>query len=263
MNFRITRNDPVLNGDAFDFFCENGYVILENFLTQEEVEQLRGTVVRLAKNEAEKSVSHDYADNAQRVWNLLNKDLIFHDLLLSRQIDLWMNKIFDRNTKHRKYFLSSFQANILHPRAKAQILHTDTPIPEPIPPYNIKANTIWPLDDFTEFNGATEIIPRTHKEQYRPSREPTEDDAKKLIKVIIPKGSVLITSGNLWHRSGANNSSESRHVLLGSFAASYIREIACEDDTARFLNKKMKAVINPELYDMIGGNHGIKPGNDY
>jgi ectoine hydroxylase-related dioxygenase (phytanoyl-CoA dioxygenase family) len=81
--------------------------------------------------------------------------------------------------------------------------------------------------------------------------------------VIVPKGSVLVTDGNLWHRSGANLSEESRYALLGSFVASYVREIACEDDSARFLSQKMKSQMQPEIYDMIGGNHGIKPGNDY
>ena len=262
-SFSVSRKDCVLNEGAYHFYQENGYVILEDFLTNDEVEDVLGAVKRLAQYESETSKAHDYTANAQRVWNLLNKDLIFHELLLSPQIDLWMNKIFHRNTKHRKYFLSSFQANILHSQAQAQILHVDTPVPEPIPPYTIKANTIWALNDFTQTNGATEIIPKTHRNSTRPSREPTQSDIQKLIKVIVPKGSVLITDGNLWHRSGTNQSEQSRYALLGSFAASYMREIACEDDSARFLTPKMKSQMRPELYDMIGGNHGIKPGNDY
>lgn len=262
-SFLVSSKDNSLNEGAYHFYQENGYVILEGFLTSKEVEHVLGVVKRLAKYESENNKAHNYTANAQRVWNLLNKDLIFHDLLLAPQIDLWMNRIFNRNTNHRKYFLSSFQANILHAHAQAQILHVDTPIPEPIPPYTIKANTIWALSDFTQTNGATEIIPKTHRSSLRPSREPKKDDIQKLIKVIVPKGSVLITDGNLWHRSGANQSNQSRYALLGSFAASYMREIACEDDGVRFLTPKMKSQMRPELYDLIGGNHGIKPGNDY
>lgn len=261
--FSVSRKDLFLNDNAYHFFQENGYVILEDFITNEEVINILDVVKRLAKYESETSKAHNYTANAQRVWNLINKDLIFHDLLLSPQIDLWMNKIFYRDTKHRKYFLSSFQANILHPQAQAQILHVDTPIPEPIPPYTIKANTIWALNDFTQTNGATEIIPKTHRNSVRPSREPTESDIQNLIKVIVPKGSVILTDGNLWHRSGTNQSNQSRYALLGSFAASYIREIACEDDSARFLTQKMKSQMQPEMYDMIGGNHGVKLGNNY
>jgi ectoine hydroxylase-related dioxygenase (phytanoyl-CoA dioxygenase family) len=261
--FSVSRKDNVLNDEAYHSYQENGYAILEGFLIDEEVKSILDVVTRLAEYESETKKCHNYTSNAQRVWNLINKDVIFQNLLLSPQIDLWMNKIFHRDTKHRKYFLSSFQANILHPQAQAQILHVDTPIPEPIPPYTIKVNTIWALNDFTHNNGATEVIPKTHRNSLRPSREPTESDIQKLIKVIIPKGSVLITDGNLWHRSGSNQSEHSRYALLGSFAASYMREIACEDDSARFLTNKMKSQMTPEIYDMIGGNHGVKPGNDY
>lgn len=261
--FNVNRNSDLLNKEAFQSFSENGYVLLENFLSESEVENIKLKVLDLVEYENKNKKSHVYGENLQRVWNLLNKDIVFHELLLSKQVDLWMDKIFERNTTHRKYFLSSFQANILHPGAKAQILHTDTPVPEPIPPYPIKANIIWALDDFSENNGATEIIEKTHGMKMRPSRTPLPEDQQKLKKVIIKKGGVIITHGNLWHRSGDNNASKSRCVLLSSFAASYAREIACEDDSARFLSTKMRAVINPLLWDMIGGNHGVKPGNDY
>jgi ectoine hydroxylase-related dioxygenase (phytanoyl-CoA dioxygenase family) len=260
-SFKINHDDPVLNEEAFSSYQKNGFVILKNFITETEVLKIKKIVECLAQKELENETGHIYGENLQRVWNLLNKHLIFHELLLSRQIDLWMNKIFDRDTRHQKYFLSSIQANILKPGAKAQILHTDTPIPEPIPPYTIKANSIWLLDDFTDKNGATEVIPGSHTSSKRPPREPTTEEYKRLIRVIAPKGSVLITSGNLWHRSGDNKSSDSRTVLLGSFAASYIREIACEDDTVRFLTDRMRLAMNPKLLEIIGGNHGSKPGN--
>ncbi len=262
-SFQVHRADTVLDEAAYQFFCENGYVVLDKFLTIDEVSKAGDLVLELASFEKQSGKSHVYGENLQRVWNLLNKNVFFHELLLSPQIELWMNKIFDRNTIHQKFFLSSFQANILYPGARAQILHIDTPIPEPLPPYAIKANTIFLLDDFTEENGATEIIPGSHRNVKRPSRVPTEDDENALIKVKKPRGSMIISHGNLWHRSGDNKSSHKRRALLGSFAASYMREIACEDDAARFLTAGMRQIMNPRLYAMIGGNHGVKPGNNY
>jgi len=261
--FEVNQNNPVINEEIFASFQENGFVLLRNFIPESTVDRVKKTVDILANNELNNNISHIYGENLQRVWNLLNKDTIFHELLLSKQIDLWMNKIFERDTKHQKYFLSSIQANILKPGARAQILHTDTPVPEPIPPYAIKANTIWLLDDFTEFNGATEVIPGSHTSSKRPPREPTLSELERLIKVIAPKGSILITAGNLWHRSGNNDSGKDRAVILGSFAASYMREIACEDDTVRYLTNRMLAVMDPKLIEIIGGNHGSKPGNNY
>lgn len=257
-SFNVNHNNPTLSLAAYSSFQENGFVLLENFISLSLVSKIKSIVETLANDELTSNSGYIYGENLQRVWNLLNKDVVFHELLLSKQIDLWMNKIFDRDTAHQKYFLSSIQANILKPGAKAQILHTDTPIPEPIPPYTIKANTIWLLDDFTNENGATEVIPGSHTSIKRPPRKPTSIELEKLIKVIAPKGSVLITSGNLWHRSGDNKSANSRTVILGSFAASYIREIACEDDTVRFLSSRMRSIMEPKLLEIIGGNHGSK-----
>ena len=41
---------------------------------------------------------------------------------------------------------------------KDKKLHIDTQIPDPLPPWPIKANSIWMIDDFTEQNGSTEVI---------------------------------------------------------------------------------------------------------
>ena len=252
-----------INTNAYNFYVENGYVILSEFLDQTTVTKIRYVLANLSKLELENNKAHTYGNNLQRIWNLLNKDLIFHEILLYKQLDLWMNAIFNRDTTHQKYYLSSYQANILHPGARKQILHVDTPIPEPIPPFPIKANCIVAIDQFTDNNGATEIIPKSHLNNLKPERNPNSDLENKLIKVLLPSGSLLITNGNLWHRSSDNNSKNSRHALLISFAASYAREIACEDDTVRFLSPNVKKIIDPKIFEIIGGNHGIKNGNDY
>ncbi len=82
-----------------------------------------------------------------------------------------MEWIFDRKTPHQKYFLSSFHANILGPGCPKQKLHIDTPVPEPLPDWPIKANSIWMLDDFTILNGATEVVPKSHKLKFKPKKK--------------------------------------------------------------------------------------------
>jgi ectoine hydroxylase-related dioxygenase (phytanoyl-CoA dioxygenase family) len=261
--FRVNHLETVLNDYAFSYFQRNGFVILEDFLDALNIGKIQASISALAEIESKQGIADQYGPSLQRIWNLINKGFIFHELLLSPQIDLWMNKIFERDTTHRRYYLSSFQANILYSNAGAQILHTDTPVPDPIPPYPLKANTIWLIDDFTDNNGATEVIPGSHLRGYRPSRVPTPSDEEQLVKVIAPKDSLLITHGALWHRSGANRSRGPRRALLGSFAASYLREMSSEEDMARVLSPAIRQTISPMLYDIIGGNHGLKPGSNY
>jgi hypothetical protein len=261
--YEVNRQDPCLSQEGFQFFLEHGYVVLTGFMSHQEVKHVHAIIEFLCDYELSHQKAHCYGHQLQRVWNLLNKHRVFHDLILSPQISLWMNEIFARETQHQKFFLSSLQANVLKPGAQAQILHIDTPVPDPIPNYPLKANTIWLLDDFNEHNGATELVPGSHRRSTRPPRIPTALEEKELRRVIAPSGSLIITHGALWHRSGSNNTTSPRCALLGSFAASYLREIACEEDMARFISPEVKGGSDPRLLDLIGVNHGLKPGNDY
>ena len=82
--------------------------------------------------------------------------------------------------------------------SKAKTTHRYS-LPEPLPEWPIKANSIWMLDDFTILNGSTEVVPRSHKLKFKPKKK--DNNIKKIIKCIGSAGSVIITHGALWHRS--------------------------------------------------------------
>lgn len=257
--FTASLEERAISKEAIDYFNEFGFVVVRGVLTDDICLEVANIIDEIAAKEREAGQAHEYGESLQRVWNLLNKHRIFHRLILSEYICSWMNHLFDRPTHHRKFFLSSFQANILDPGASKQKIHIDTPIPDPHPPYIIKANSIWMIDDFTNENGATQVVPRSHLLRRRPTTDEAIDHPD-LVTVIAPRGSVLITHGALWHRSGSNLSSTKRRVLLGSFAASYAREIASEEDIVRCLSPETRDTMTNALFDMVGGYHGLKPG---
>jgi len=242
-------------------FEENGCFIIENVLTTSEVEQIKSKVMEIAQLETEANAAHYYDENgdAQRIWNLLNKDQLFRDIIQRPIILEIMEWIFDRATPHQKYYLSSLQANILRPNAKKMKLHIDTPVPEPLPDWVIKANTIWILDDFTSTNGATEYLAGSHKSKYKPT---AEDQSRTDLTVATPSaGSVMVIHGALWHRAGENRSSQTRSAILGSFAASYAREIANEENYTAILDKSVVENASDNLRKILGPEHGIRPGS--
>ena len=172
-----------------------------------------------------------------------------------------MEWIFDRKTIHQKYFLSSFHANILAPGCSKQKLHIDTPVPEPLPDWPIKANSIWMLDDFNTHNGATEVVPKSHKFKFKPKKK--DNLFKKTIKCTGSAGSVIITHGALWHRSGENLSRENRVALLGSFAASFAMEIALEENHHLVIDNYTINKATPFLKKILGIAHGLKKGSRF
>ncbi|EUA33797.1 phytanoyl-CoA dioxygenase family protein [Mycobacterium xenopi 3993] len=62
------------------------------------------------------------------------------------------------------YLLSALQVINIQPGESAQLLHHDDgfyPIPRPRAP--LAAATIWAIDDFTADNGATVVVPGSHR----------------------------------------------------------------------------------------------------
>ena len=248
-------------------FNEKGLIILKNILNEKEVRIIKEKVKKIAENEKKRSLAclysptYDEKITGQRVWNLINKDEIFREIIVNNDILDIMEKIFDRETVHQKFYLSSFQAHIVLPGSGAQKLHIDTPVPEPLPKWPIKANSIWALNDFMELNGTTEYVEGSHKYTQKPCNG---DESKYLLKkAIAPKGSVIITHGALWHRSGENRTSKSRIALLGSFAASYAREIANEEDYSKVLSSEILEGSTDTFKRIMGYGHGIKDGASY
>lgn len=242
-------------------FEKNGICVIENVLSPEQITIVKEAVWKLAAHEKEMGSAHFYdpASAAQRIWNLINKDEIFREIIQLPIIMDAMDWLFDRDTPHQKYYLSSFQAHILYPGAQKMKLHIDTPVPEPLPEWIIKANTIWVLDDFSANNGATEFIPGSHKWKHKPKAEDQNRD--DVISYNVPAGSVMLTHGALWHRGGANLTQSPRCCLLGSFAASYAREIANEENYSEVLAKTIADNASDNLKRILGSEHGIRPGS--
>lgn len=231
-------------------------------LSRSRVAKLRSLVMSLQQKEEAQGSSYVYAfdesGKTKRVWNLTNKGQAFRDLFEISLIDEFMNHIFDRETSHQKYYLSSFQATIVEPGSDRQKLHIDTPFPEPLPPWPVKANTIWLLDDFTSENGATEYVKGSHLLSFKPT--PEDDNNIPVEKALGAAGSVLFTHGNLWHRAGENRAATPRVALLCSFAASYAREISSEEDNLLVISDRVKAEASNHLKTILGVGHGIKEG---
>lgn len=168
-----------------------------------------------------------------------------------------MRYIFNRPTVHELYKISSFQANILKPGALQQKVHIDSPLPDPQPCWQIKANTITLLDEFTRFNGGTMVIPGSHKYLRKPTG--TSEELGQLVSIIAPVGTTIVTLGGLWHASGTNRSKQSRVVILGSYCASYCIDIAFEEMHPIVGNPKIS--FDPVLESMLSLNRPLKEGS--
>ncbi len=239
---------------------EKGYALIENVLSEDEAKEVREIIIKLAEWEAKQGCGFFYGgqDKCQRVYNLLNKHEKFRELIQRPLILEIMEHMFNRDSLHDKYVLSSWHTNIIGQGGKASILHVDAAVPEPLPQWIIRANINYMLDDFTVENGATLCLPGSHKFLRKPKSE--DQNRSDLVSITGKKGSLAIWDGHLWHKSGANNTTNKRIALLGCFAASHLKEMSLEEDHLQVINPNIVNGMSTKLQKLIGVGHGIKKG---
>ena len=138
----------------------------------------------------------------------------------------------------------------IQPGQGKQMLHRDRQAWGEIMPPTIEPqlNTIWALTDFTHENGATQVIPGSHKWDY--SRVP---DPAEACSAEMSRGSVLIYSGSVVHGGGANESTEDRQGINITYSLAWLRQeenqyLSCPPDQAKDLD--------PDLQELLGYTMG-------
>lgn len=95
-----------------------------------------------------------------------------------------------------------------------QGLHADWPPRSTERPYFV-LTALWMLDAFEESNGATRVVPGSHR-LLRPLPKPmSQPDAVHPDEVIVcgEAGSVLLLNGHLWHAGRRNQSQRTRRAV--------------------------------------------------
>ena len=118
------------------------------------------------------------------------------------------------------YQVGSTTAIEILPGEVAQVLHADdTCYPSHLLAFEAQISVLWALDDFTEDNGATQVVMR----QDRPDNEADYEKAP-IQKAVMPKGSVVIYLGSTIHGGGANNSDKPRKALVNTYCLGWLRQ---------------------------------------
>jgi ectoine hydroxylase-related dioxygenase (phytanoyl-CoA dioxygenase family) len=102
---------------------------------------------------------------------------------------------------------------------------------------------MWAMTDFTEENGATRVIPGSHRweDKLRPGIDQT-------VAAVMPKGSVFVYVGSVYHGGGANNSDAHRLGVNIGYTLSWLRQeenqyLACPAEIARELPDDLAKLI--------------------
>lgn len=242
---------------------EYGLALLGNALSPAEVVAVRERLLDQAAAEVADGCS--YHDGLgvqggggpnQRVWNLLNKGDIFHAIPTSPKVLALVKHVLGDDI-----LLSSMTANIARQGGQLMTLHTDQNYVPVETPYPAVCDVAWMLDDFTEHNGATRVIPRSHKWQ----RYPQGDERPETVAATAPAGTALIFDGRLWHGTGANVTDADRPGMFTYYCRAFIRQqenfsLSLNPDVVPKLTTELRQLLGFAVWNTLGMVEGGGPG---
>ncbi len=218
----------------------DGYVIIENLISPELVAEIKEDLIPRFSYDSGRNNFEGF--KTQRLYAFFEKSLICNPLVEHPLILGCLDRVFEPN-----YLLSQLQAINILPGEEQQPLHHDDlfyRVPRPRPA--LGAATIWAIDEFTQQNGATVVIPGSHLWD---DRQPTEDDRKNLEPVVMPAGSVVLFLGTLWHAGGANRSDAARLCVSAQYCAPWCRT---QENYSLSLSRETVKKCSEHIQRMLG-----------
>jgi ectoine hydroxylase-related dioxygenase (phytanoyl-CoA dioxygenase family) len=217
-----------------------GYCIVERIMSKKQVKETKADLLDvLGVTPKGRNDFEGYA--TQRIYALFAKTRMFdqaaiHPLLLG---------VLDQILGY--YQLSAPVGIFIGPGEVAQGLHKDQsvyPLPEDFRP--VVVNTMWAFDDFTKANGATRLIPKSHKWT---DRRPTGKE--KFVYAEMPAGSVMFYPGNAWHSGGANTTDTPRLGVILEYVASWLR---AQENHVLAVPRDIVETLPERLQELLGYN---------
>ncbi len=221
---------------------EQGFTLLEDVVPGSLVDELNEVLLRLEKSLATQPGCNLFeGHHTIRIYNLLARDAVFQKVPVFPALLSVVEGVLDQGA-----LVSSLSSISIDPGEVAQPIHVDDALlklPRPHPA--LVCNSMWALTDFTEENGATRIVPGSHLYDSKPDYGSHPES----VPAEMPKGSILVWNGSLWHGGGANRSAERRVGIAMNYCAGFIRQ---QENQQLGIPLELVRTFEPRLQALIG-----------
>jgi ectoine hydroxylase-related dioxygenase (phytanoyl-CoA dioxygenase family) len=247
-----------------------GYTIVENVLDPGFVDEVASVVRRLEDQHGQpRGGSRFRGLSSVKVQNLLAKDDVFRRLALNSVTRHLLGHVLGDG-----FLVTTVQSYDILPGEDHQPIHVDdmyyaSVLGRPHPP--LTCNTMWAISDFTDTNGATVVLPGSHRWGHIPGRDVEECTARAdvrpagLVDAVMPRGSVLVYHGSLWHGGGANRSDARRVGVCLNHCVGWVRPehnnlLSMPTDVVRTFDRALQELLGFGVYKgKIGHLDGLPP----
>jgi len=219
----------------------DGYCVLSGVIPPDAVARAREGLDGIFAAEAPVAEERGWSNDRYRVaYALPAKDPFFVEFCAQ---DVLLD--LARSALGSEAVVASCNGLAMTPGGRAQRLHIDQE--ESVAGPAVYLHAVCALDDFDEGNGATRIVPGSHRIIHDPN------DAERLeeraVPVTAPAGSVIAYDGRLWHAGSANRDGRSRRAIHAFYARAWARP---HWDFPRTIPGEISEAMSPERRRLFG-----------
>jgi hypothetical protein len=223
---------------------KQGYVVIPNCFSAAEGKEAIAEIARLSGKDPKTARDDFFGRKTSRIFALPNKSRLFDKFYILPQV-LALNDYF----LEPDYLLYVIQSIVINPGEGQQPIHYDdgaTRLPRPRAP--LSAAIMVVLEDYTDTNGATKIIPGSHL--WGQKQVARKEDS---ISALCSAGSIVYFLGTTYHSGGPNISDQPRHALTVQYCQPYIRPL---EDLMLCVDPRKLNEIPEKVVDMMGYKSG-------
>jgi ectoine hydroxylase-related dioxygenase (phytanoyl-CoA dioxygenase family) len=251
----IPATAPDLKERVASHVDSRGYAILSDVLDAAQCEVLVDEVDRIEREQSIDFGQNDFEGfRTRRIFNLIARSARFRALAIEPAVLAAVEAVLGEG-----FLLSGTTSMHIGPGETPQLLHADdgmVSLPRPHPATMV--TTLWALSDFTPENGATRLIPNSHRRQ---GLVPTaEEEATETLSAIMKAGSVLVFHASLWHGGGANTTTDiERYGLSVQYVAGWCRQqqnlmLGTPRELVSTYPRKLQELIGYSMYRNVMGH---------
>jgi hypothetical protein len=202
--------DGTLSDDERRSLDERGFVLLPDILRFDQIYGMRIRIQQLLDDEGADAGKEVHQEaGTDRLADLVNKDPMFSVCFTHPRLLAAVAHVLGPEFK-----LHSLNYRAALPGQGHQALHAD--YGEAVEPGDYRVvNSGWLLDDFTEENGPTRLVPGSHRSGTVPSEAMNDPEAPHPDEVLAlaPAGSALVFNSHTWHGGTTNRTERPRRVI--------------------------------------------------
>ncbi|HUS53079.1 MAG TPA: phytanoyl-CoA dioxygenase family protein [Thermohalobaculum sp.] len=196
----------------------HGFTVIPDVLQTNQLDAINSANTRLLETHGEDLVFHGRAGHLA---NCVALDPVYFPCIDHEKVLPVIEGILGT-----EIILGSLNSRVVRPGEGDQAFHADIPNQLRKSGAPVMVNTVWALVDFTAQNGATRIVPGSHR---HPDTVPPTDLTMTFIhRAEMSAGSVLVFNGQCWHAGSANHGKAPRPALFGHYRVSSWMRFQCD-----------------------------------